>query len=154
TMEGKHGSVYGHTEVPRTPPCARPSARVGPVYDATAQGQGLLSRYRRELLTCGRRRLMTTSCGVAKPCCCRGTEEHEPPVGLEAGGIEVAVRPSVALREEARRSKVDFGGKRVGYVTEIEVTENAVEIGHVYVGDPGIAADEQHILVILQQRVG
>src|SRR5262249_32968082 len=97
TMEGKHGSVYGHTEVPRTPPCARPSERVGPVYDATAQGQGLLARYRRELLTCGRRRLMTTSCGVAKPCCCRGTEEHEPPVGLEAVGLEVALRPSVAL---------------------------------------------------------
>src|SRR5262245_34952124 len=82
---------------------------------------------------------MTTSCGVVKPRRCRGAEEHQPPVGLDAVGLEVGLRPSVGLIEEDRGGVVALGGKLVGHVTEIEVTENAVELGHVDVGDAGIA---------------
>ena len=46
------------------------------------------------------------------------------------------------------------GGELVGDVAEIEVPEDAVELRHVDVGDAGIATNQQHVLVVLQERVG
>jgi len=44
-------------------------------------------------------------------------------------------------------------GQLISDVPEIEVSENTVELGHVNVGDTGVASDQQHVLVVLKQRI-
>src|SRR5438067_8833658 len=34
------------------------------------------------------------------------------------------------------------------------MSENTIELGHVNVGDAGVASDKQHVLVVLKQRIG
>ena len=45
-------------------------------------------------------------------------------------------------------------GELIGDIAEIEMAEDAVELGHVDVGNARVAADQQHVLVVLQQRGG
>src|SRR5262249_61774357 len=74
--------------------------------------------------------------------------------GLHAIGLEIAGGPPVGLVKKDRRGLVALGGQFIGDVAEIEMTKDAIELGHVDVGDPGVAPDEEHVLVILQQRAG
>src|SRR5262249_20964814 len=75
--------------------------------------------------------------GIAEPCRFRGAEEHEPPVRLHAVGLEVAVGPSVSLVKKDRRRLAALGGQLIGDVTQIEMTEDAIELRHIDVGPRG-----------------
>ena len=44
-------------------------------------------------------------------------------------------------------------GQLISDVPEIEVSENTVELSHVNVGNTGVASDQQHVLVVLKQRI-
>jgi hypothetical protein len=71
---------------------------------------------------------------------------------LETVGLEIARTPLVGrgIVLENGLGVAPHFRQFVGDVAEIEAPENAVELRHVDVGDTGVPAYKQHVLVVLQ----